>query len=174
MLNKTPSIVVIGGGTGTSTVISGLKSKHVRLTALISVADSGGSTGRLRDEFGFQPVGDLRQSLAALAKTGSQEWIRKLLLYRFTKGEGLKGHNLGNLILTALQDMAGSTTSALEIAEQVFQLHGEIFPVTTQNVQLEIKYDDGTVVLGEDHLNTHETVAKKNYFGSVVASSKIV
>lgn len=161
MSNKTPSIVVIGGGTGTSTVISGLKSKQVQLTALVSVADSGGSTGRLRDEFGFQPVGDLRQSLAALAKTGSQEWIRKLLLYRFTKGEGLKGHNLGNLILTALQDMAGSTTSALEIAEQVFQLRGEIFPVTTQNVQLVVEYDDGTVVFGEDHLNIHGTVAKK-------------
>ena len=173
MLNKTPSIVVIGGGTGTSTVISGLKSKHVRLTALISVADSGGSTGRLRDEFGFQPVGDLRQSLAALAKTGSQEWIRKLLLYRFTKGEGLKGHNLGNLILTALQDMAGSTTSALESAEQVFQLHGEIFPVTTQNVQLEIKYDDGTVVLGEDHLNTHETVAKKITSARLLPQAKL-
>lgn len=161
MPKKTPSIVVIGGGTGTSTVVSGLKSKQVQLTALVSVADSGGSTGRLRDEFGFQPVGDLRQSLAALAKTHSQDWIRKLLLYRFTKGEGLKGHNLGNLILTALQDMAGSTTSALEIAEQVFQLRGEIFPVTTQNVQLVVEYDDGTVVLGEDHLNTHGTVAKK-------------
>ena len=161
MPKKTPSIVVIGGGTGTSTVVSGLKSRQVQLTALVSVADSGGSTGRLRDEFGFQPVGDLRQSLAALAKTHSQDWIRKLLLYRFTKGEGLKGHNLGNLVLTALQDMAGSTTSALEIAEQVFRLHGEIFPVTTQNVQLEVKYDDGTVVIGEDHLNIHGTVAKK-------------
>ena len=160
-VKKTPSIVVIGGGTGTSTVISGLKSKQVQLTALVYVADSGGSTGRLRDEFGFQPVGDLRQSLAALAKKHSQDWIRKLLLYRFTKGKGLQGHNLGNLILTALQDMAVSTTSALEIAEQVFQLHGEIFPVTTANVQLVVKYDDGTVVLGEDHLNTHGTVAKK-------------
>lgn len=161
MLKTPPSIVVIGGGTGTSTVVSGLKSKHVQLTALVSVADSGGSTGRLRDEFGFQPVGDLRQSLAALAKTGSQEWIRKLLLYRFAKGEGLKGHNLGNLILTALQDMAGSTTSALEIAEQVFQLHGEILPITTRNVQLEVKYDDGTVILGEGNLNIHGTIAKK-------------
>lgn len=160
-VKKTPSIVVIGGGTGTSTVVSGLKSRQVQLTALVSVADSGGSTGRLRDEFGFQPVGDLRQSLAALAKTGSQDWIRKLLLYRFEKGEGLKGHNLGNLILTALQDMAGSTTSALEIAERVFKLHGEIFPVTTQNVQLEVKYADGTVVCGEDHLNMHRTIAKK-------------
>jgi uncharacterized cofD-like protein len=153
--------VVIGGGTGTSTVVSGLKTKPVKITALVSVADSGGSTGRLRDEFGFQPVGDLRQSLAALAKEGSQEWIRKLLLYRFEKGEGLKGHNLGNLILTALQDMAGSTTSALEIAEQIFQLRGEILPVTARNVQLVIEYEDGTVVIGEDNLNEHVQSAKK-------------
>lgn len=154
-------VVVIGGGTGTSTVVSGLKSQPLHLTALVSVADSGGSTGRLRDEFGFQPVGDLRQSLAALAEEDSQEWIRKLLLYRFEKGEGLKGHNLGNLILTALQDMAGSTMSALEIAEQVFQLRGEILPVTAENVQLVVEYADGHTIVGEDNLNTHGKTPEK-------------
>jgi len=81
-------IVVIGGGTGASVVLSGLKKYNVDLTAIISMADNGGSTGRLRDEFGFQPVGDLRQSLAALAREDSQDWIRKLLLYRFSQGEG--------------------------------------------------------------------------------------
>lgn len=154
-------IVVIGGGTGTATVIAGLKSAPVAVTALVSVADSGGSTGRLRDEFGFQPVGDLRQSLAALAGKKSQEWIRKLLLYRFEKGKGLKGHNLGNLILTALQDMAGSTTSALEIAERIFALDGKIYPVTTQNVQLVIEYVDGSVVIGEDALDDNASGSKK-------------
>src|SRR3989339_1483070 len=154
-------VVVIGGGTGTSTVVSGLKHKPVEITALVSVADSGGSTGRLRDEFGFQPVGDLRQTLAALAKENGQKWIRKLLLYRFSKGEGLKGHNLGNLILTALQDMAGSTENALEIAEKVFRLRGKILPITNENVQLEIHFDDGTVLLGEHWLNQHSLGERK-------------
>ncbi len=155
------NIVVIGGGTGISSVVSGLKNEPVELTALVSVADSGGSTGRLRDEFGFQPVGDLRQSLAALAKEKSQEWIRKLLLYRFEKGTGLNGHNLGNLILTALQDMAGSTTSALEIAEHIFQLNGKIYPVTSQNVQLVVEYVDGSVVVGEHRLDNNGAGNKK-------------
>ena len=150
---KRTKIVVIGGGTGTSTLVSAMKPMNLDMTAIVTVADSGGSTGRLRDEFGFQPVGDLRQSLAALADEGTQEWIRKLLLYRFEKGDGLSGHNLGNLILTALQDMAGSTASALEIAEKIFRLDGKIFPVTQKNVQLVIELKDGTVLLGEDHLN---------------------
>lgn len=153
-MSRKKRIVLIGGGTGTSTIVSGLQKESIHITALISVADSGGSTGRLRDEFGFQPVGDLRQSLAALAGSHNQEWIRKVLLYRFEKGNGLKGHNLGNLILTALQDMAGSTAEALAIAEKVFQLYGEIFPVTDHTVDLVIHYTDGSSVVGEDSLNS--------------------
>ncbi len=154
MISTQKHIVLIGGGTGTSTLVAGLQNKPVKITALISVADSGGSTGRLRDEFGFQPVGDLRQSLAALAGKHNQEWIRKVLLYRFEKGEGLKGHNLGNLLLTALQDMSGSTAEALAIATKLFHLHGEILPVTERTVDLSITYTDGTTVIGEDHLNS--------------------
>ncbi len=156
-----PKIVVIGGGTGTSVVISGLKNKPVELTAIITAADSGGSTGRLRDEFGFLPVGDMRQSLAALAKENSQDWIRQLLLYRFSVGQGLKGHNLGNLILTALQDMAGSTPQALEIAERVFRLDGNIYPSTISNVQLVTTYADGTKVTGEHYLDDKKFGGKK-------------
>lgn len=154
MISTQKHVVLIGGGTGTSTLVAGLQHLPVQITALISVADSGGSTGRLRDEFGFQPVGDLRQSLAALAGKHNQEWIRKVLLYRFEKGEGLKGHNLGNLLLTALQDMSGSTAEALAIATKLFHLHGEILPVTQQVVDLAITYADGTTVIGEDHLNS--------------------
>lgn len=154
------SVVVIGGGTGTFPVISALKQQPVDLTSIIAVSDSGGSTGRIRDEFGFQPVGDLRQALAALAQDDGQEWIRKILLYRFEKGDGLKGHNLGNLILTALQDMTGDTTQALEIAEKVFRLHGEVVPATSDNVQLEITYTDGSVVVGEHTLDDDGDTAK--------------
>ncbi|OGV92438.1 hypothetical protein A3B57_04000 [Microgenomates group bacterium RIFCSPLOWO2_01_FULL_47_10] len=161
-MNKNyPNVVVVGGGTGTSVVLSGLKKHPVNVSAIISVADSGGSTGRLRDEFGFLPVGDMRQSLAALAESKDQAWIQKLLLYRFNHGEGLQGHNLGNLMLTALQDMAGSTPKAIEIAERIFNLEGSIFPVTDRNVELVVEYTDGTFVIGEHHLNPEKSGGKK-------------
>ena len=153
MTNELKKIVVMGGGTGTYPVITGLKKAHVKLSSVIAVSDSGGSTGRIRDEFGFQPVGDLRQALAALAESENEEWVRKILLYRFTKGEGLKGHNLGNLLLTALQDMTGETTKALEIVERVFGLQGEVLPTTQDNVQLQIRYENGEVVVGEHILD---------------------
>ncbi len=147
------TLTVLGGGTGIFPVVAALRHLHVDIRTVITVADSGGSAGRIRDEFGFQPVGDLRQSLAALAETEGEEWIRKILLYRFNKGSGLKGHNLGNLILTALQDMTGDTTQALEIAEKVFRLEGSVIPVTRDNVQMEITYVDGSTVVGEDILD---------------------
>ena len=147
------SVVVMGGGTGIYPVVSALKNLPVKVTTIIAVSDSGGSTGRIRDEFGFPPVGDLRQSLAALADTKSQEWIQKLLLYRFEKGNGLSGHNLGNLILTALQDMTGSTTEALNIARNVFRISGSVIPVTESSVQLEIHYTDGSIAIGEHILD---------------------
>lgn len=157
-------VVVMGGGTGVYPVVTALKHLDVELSCIIAVSDSGGSTGRIRDEFGFQPVGDLRQSLAALAEDDGQEWIRKILLYRFTKGNGLKGHNLGNIILTALQDMTGDTSEALHIAQKVFRIEGKVIPVTTENVDLQITYSDGTVLVGEhilddDGLTADRTIA---------------
>jgi uncharacterized cofD-like protein len=149
-------VVVIGGGTGIAPVTTALRHLNVDVNTIISVSDSGGSTGRIRDEFGFQPVGDLRQSLAALAESDGEEWIRKLLLYRFEKGNGLKGHNLGNLILTALQDMTGSTSEALRRAEQIFRLEGEVIPATEQIVDLKIKYKDGTSAVGEHILDDNK------------------
>lgn len=147
------TITVIGGGTGTAAVLSGLKKYPVDLKAVISVADSGGSTGRLRDEFGFLPVGDLRQAIAALSSDENDGYINKLLLYRFNKGSGLDGHNLGNLILTALQDMTGSTAHALQIASAIFRLDGQVCPVTLEDIQLVIEYRDGTVEIGESVLD---------------------
>lgn len=155
------NVVVIGGGTGTSVVLSALKAHDYNLAAIVSMADNGGSTGRLRDEFGFQPVGDLRQSLAALAREDSQDWIRKLLLYRFPQGRGLRGHNLGNLILTALQDLVKSTPKALEILESIFQLEGKVYPSTAQTVDLVVEYVDGTIVVGEDNLNPGKAGGKR-------------
>ena len=146
-------VTIIGGGTGTYVVTLGLKQHHFDVTKIVTVFDSGGSSARLRDEFGFLPVGDLRQSLAALAHENGHSWIRELLLYRFSKGKGLEGHNLGNLILTALQDMTGSTPKALEVATSIFRLKGNIYPVSTGISNLEIHYEDGTSIVGEDHLD---------------------
>lgn len=151
----------MGGGTGIYPVVSALKDLSADIATVVAASDSGGSTGRIRDEFGFPPVGDLRQSLAALAQEDGQEWIRKILLYRFEKGEGLKGHNLGNLILTALQDMTGSTTQALEIAEKVFRLNGNVIPVTDVPVELKITFDDGTTVVGEHTLDEEDVRHEK-------------
>jgi len=157
MVNQSKKVVVMGGGTGIFPVISALKQLNVEICSIVAVSDSGGSTGRIRDEFGFPPVGDLRQSLAALAENAGENWIQKLLLYRFSKGEGLRGHNLGNLILTALQDMTGDTSKALEIAERVFRLEGSVIPVTGQNVNLKINYDDGSSAVGEHILDADQT-----------------
>ncbi len=155
-------IVVMGGGTGTFPVVSGLKHcSDCEIDSVIAVSDSGGSTGKIRDEFGFQPVGDLRQALAALAESSNEEWIRKILLYRFDKGTGLQGHNLGNLILTALQDMTGDTTESLEIAEKIFRLEGRVIPVTKDNVNLEIQYADGSTTVGEHMLDAKQEEKKK-------------
>jgi len=158
---QVPHITVIGGGTGSSVVLTGLKPHPVDISTIISVADSGGSTGRLRDEFGFAPVGDLRQALAALAMGQHADKIKELLLYRFSKGSGLEGHNLGNLILTSLQDMTGSTSQAVEIASQIFNVKGHIYPSTTEDIQLVIEYEDGTVRIGEHILDDHDLGGKK-------------
>ncbi|MDQ3008158.1 MAG: YvcK family protein [bacterium] len=152
-MSKPKKVVVMGGGTGIFPVIRALRQLSTEISCIVAVSDSGGSTGRIRDEFGFQPVGDLRQSLAALAENNSDDWIRKILLYRFEKGDGLKGHNLGNLFLTALQDMSSSTTEALEIASRVLRIDGTVIPVTESNVQLEIHYQDGSTVIGEHTLD---------------------
>lgn len=146
-------ITIIGGGTGTYVVASLLKTFPYEISKIVAVFDTGGSTGRLRDEFGFLPVGDLRQSLAALAPENHHSWIKELLLYRFSKGDGLEGHNLGNLLLTALQDMTGSTPKALEVATQIFKLKGSVFPITTDSSNLKVTFADGTQVIGEHALD---------------------
>ncbi len=149
------TITVIGGGTGTSVALSGLKQyqEMCDLNAIVAVSDSGGSTGRLRDEFGFLPVGDLRQCLAALASGKHQQLVRELLLYRFEKGNGLQGHNLGNLILTALEDLANTPAQAIEQASNIFRIKGRVYPVSEDTVDLEIHYQSGKKLVGEHSLD---------------------
>jgi len=154
MTNNHKKIVVIGGGTGSFVLLSGLKQYPVDLTAITPVTDDGGSTGRLRDEFGFLPVGDMRQCLAALAPENGL--LRQLLTYRFNKGWGLKGHNLGNLILTALEDMVGSEPEAIIHAAKIFRLKGKILPVSKKLVKLAAKYSSGKTIISEHKIETHK------------------
>ena len=152
--NDKKKVVVIGGGTGSFVLLSGLKQYPVDLTAIVPVTDDGGSTGRLRDEFGFLPVGDIRQCLAALAPENGQ--LRKLLLYRFDKGKGLKGHNLGNLLLTALEDMVGTEPAAVIQAAKLFRLKGKVFPISKKLVKLVAKYSTGKTIVSEHKIETHK------------------
>ncbi len=150
-------IVVIGGGTGTHTVLRGLKQYHSSLdiSAIVTMADSGGSTGRLRDAFGYLPVGDVRMALAALASDDDEheELVRQLFLHRFEKGEGLSGHNFGNLFLTALTDILGSELEATKVASHILRVRGQVIPVTADNVHLVAEYDDNTTVESERHID---------------------
>lgn len=148
---------MVGGGTGTHTVLRGLRhhADVIDITAIVSMSDSGGSSGRLRDEFGQLPVGDVRNALTALAADGEQyDILRKLFMYRFDRGEGLSGHNFGNLLLTALTDILGSEVKAIEAVSQILRVSGRVIPVTTDNVNLVAEYEDGQVVVGEHDIDT--------------------
>lgn len=151
------NVVVIGGGTGTHTVLRGLKQyqKQLNVSAVVTMADSGGSTGRLRDEFGYLPVGDVRMALAALASDVDEheELLRELFLYRFDKGNGLSGHNFGNLLLVALTDILGSEEAAIKAAARVLRVRGSVVPVTTEKVDLVAVYEDGVEVIGEHDID---------------------
>lgn len=161
-MKKAQKIVCIGGGTGSFVVLSGLKKYPVDLTAVVTVTDDGGSTGRLRDEFGFLPAGDMRQCLAALSDARQDSFLKKLLLYRFDKGEkGLRGHNLGNLILTALEDLAGSESAGLEAAGHIFRLQGRVLPVSLKLVKLAAKYASGKNIVSE-HLIEENILAQND------------
>lgn len=155
-MNK-KSVVIVGGGTGTHTVLRGLKqyTDKIDITAIVSMADSGGSTGRLRDEFGQLPAGDVRNALTALASNNNTHdtLLRELFMYRFAKGEGLSGHNFGNLFLTVLTDILGSEVAAIEAASRILRVAGKVVPVTTDSSHLVATYADGTVVVGEHDID---------------------
>lgn len=151
------SVVVIGGGTGTYPILQGLKkySDRIKITAVITMADSGGSTGRLRDEFGQLPVGDVRMALTALASEVGEDdqLLRELFLHRFDKGEGLNGHNFGNLLIVALTQILGSEAEAVKAASRILRVKGTVLPVTNDDINIVATYDDGVVVEGEHEID---------------------
>jgi uncharacterized cofD-like protein len=144
------NIVVIGGGTGTFVALSGLKKYPVHLSAIVTMMDSGGSTGRLRDQLGVLPPGDLRQALVALSR--SDKLWRDLFLYRFENGD-LKGHNFGNIFISALEKVTGSFKEAIQVATTILDVDGDIIPVTFSKSELCVELADGRVIEGETHID---------------------
>lgn len=146
-------IVVIGGGTGTYTLLQGLKNYFKNITAIVTSFDSGGSSGVLRDEFGYLPPGDVRRAILALIPQETNEIFRKLLDYRFKKGNGLSGHNFGNLFLTALSDITGSEVNAIKELSKLLKLKGQVLPVSTTNSNLYAKLINGDIIKGETNID---------------------
>ncbi|MFY9121131.1 MAG: YvcK family protein, partial [Syntrophomonadaceae bacterium] len=158
-LRRGPRIVVIGGGTGLSVLLRGLKEYTSNITAIVSVADDGGSSGRLRGQFGILPPGDLRNCLVALADT--EPVMENLFNYRFNGGDGLKGHNLGNLLITAMTDMSGSFQTAINEISKVLAIRGRVLPSTLDNVILAAELADGTIIKGESKLSKSSIPIKR-------------
>lgn len=167
-LNKGPAITVVGGGTGLSVLLRGMKYITNNCTAVVSTADNGGSSGRLRQELGIIPPGDLRNCLVALADT--EPLMEKVMQYRFRSGTPLAGHNLGNLFIAALADAEGSMEGGLIAASEILKVRGHVVPSTLENVNLTAEMVDGTLVQGESEISLAGKRIKK--MGIVPAEAK--
>jgi uncharacterized cofD-like protein len=148
-------IVAIGGGTGLSSLLHGLKRfalepREVEITAVVTVTDDGGSSGRLRRDFDVLPPGDIRNCLVALSE--DEALLSKLFQYRFSEGRGLKGHSFGNLFLTALTDLTGDFAKAVKLSSEILASLGRIYPSTNANVVLEAELENGKIVKGETRI----------------------
>lgn len=148
MNNK--KVVVLGGGTGLSTLLRGLKNFPLDITAVVSVSDDGKSTGRLRKEFNIPAVGDIRRVLISLAEI--EPLVEKVLNYRFTTNSELNGHTVGNLLLTAITNISGNMSDGIEAIGSVLNLKGRVLPLTEDNVILMGKMEDGSIIEGEHNI----------------------
>lgn len=148
-------VVVIGGGTGTYQVLVGLKkNKNLDISAVIAMSDSGGSTGRLRQEFGMFPPGDLRRALLALSSLPiNEKTLERLFDFRFESGKELKGHSLGNIFLAALTQITGTPEKAIAEAHKILAVSGHVLPVTLDDTHLVAILEDGTEVFGETNID---------------------
>lgn len=149
-LKRGPKIVVIGGGTGLSVLLRGLKDYTSNITAIVTVADDGGSSGRLRDEYGILPPGDIRNCLVALADT--ENLMEELFQHRFSSGT-LAGHSLGNLLLTAMTEITGDFESAIKATSKVLAIRGQVLPSTLTDVCLYAELVDGRIIAGESNIS---------------------
>ena len=146
-LERGPKIVAVGGGHGLSNLLLGLKEYSANLTAIVTVADSGGSSGRLREEFNIVAPGDIRMCMVALADAPAL--MGDLFQFRFSAESQLRGHNFGNLFLTAMVQVTGDFEKAVEEASKILALRGKVIPATVSNVQLVAEYENGSTTVGE-------------------------
>lgn len=159
-LSKGPKIVVIGGGTGLYVLLRGLKAFTNHITAVVTVFDTGGSSGRLRKELGILPPGDIRNCLVALATV--EPLMEKLFQYRFTNGS-LEGHNFGNLFITAMSEVSGDFISAIEKSSEILAIQGKVLPSSLENITLSAKMKDGEIVKGETEITHSGKIIDKVY-----------
>ena len=155
-------VVVLGGGTGSSTLVRGLKEFPVDLTAIVSVCDDGSSTGVLREEFGIPAVGDIRRVLVALSET--EPLVMELFNYRFHTKSDLDGHTVGNLLLTASSGITGNLSDGIEALSKVFNLKGKVVPLTEDNVVLMGEMEDGSIVEGEHKITASRKQIQRVYY----------
>lgn len=153
-LEQGPKIVAIGGGTGLSTLLRGLKAYTSNITAVVTVGDDGGSSGRIREEFGIIPPGDIRNCIAALAD--EENLTTSLFQYRFKSGTGLEGHSFGNLFLSVMCDITGDMMHAIKESSRVLNIRGRVLPATLDNIKLVAKLVDGTEIVGESNIPESE------------------
>lgn len=158
-LAQGPNVVVIGGGTGLSVLLKGLKTYTSNITAAVTVGDDGGSSGRLRQEFDVIPVGDIRNCIVALAD--EEDIMEKLFSYRFAKGTGLKGHSLGNLLLLGLTAVQGNFQDAVSRIGQVLHINGRVLPITNVPLTLVAKLTDGRKIVGECNIGRSDAPIDK-------------
>jgi uncharacterized cofD-like protein len=155
-------VVVLGGGTGMSTLLRGLKQFPLEISAIVSVSDDGRSTGRLRKEFKTPAVGDIRQVIVALSET--EPLVKELLNYRFKTTSDLNGHTVGNLLLTAMSNITGNLSNGIESLSKVFSLKGKVIPLTEDNITLMAKMTDGTLAEGEHDITGSNKTIEKIYY----------
>lgn len=159
VLEKGPRIVVIGGGTGLSTLLHGLKSYTNNITAIVTVADDGGSSGRLRKEFDVPPPGDIRNCLVALAD--AEPLMGKLFQFRFEEGTELAGHSFGNLFITAMSKVTGDFDEAIKESSKILAIRGSVLPSTIDKVNLIAEHADGSHTIGESQIPKAKSPIKR-------------
>lgn len=161
ILERGLRFVVIGGGTGLSTLLHGLKEYTSNITAIVTVADDGGSSGKLRHDFGVLPPGDIRNCLVALAD--AEPLMRKLFQFRFDEGTEFKGHSFGNLFITAMSKVTGAFDTAIKESSKVLAIRGSVLPSTLEKVTLTAEHENGSFSVGESHIPEAKSPIKKVY-----------
>ncbi|PKM40875.1 MAG: hypothetical protein CVV03_12335 [Firmicutes bacterium HGW-Firmicutes-8] len=149
-LKRGPKVVVVGGGTGLSVLLRGLKKYTSNITAIVTVADDGGSSGQIRGEFGILPPGDIRNCLVALAD--KESLMEELFQHRFTNGHGLAGHNMGNLLIAAMTQISGDFEKAIREMSKVLAIRGQVLPATLTDCSLCAELEDGSIIEGESKI----------------------